>query len=58
LEEFRNVTEKVRVYPLVAAVPATIRFGNLATPSVVGEVDPEIIRFDVPVMVTVMVEFL
>jgi hypothetical protein len=57
-EEFRNDTEKVRVYPLVAAVPATTRFGNLATPSVVGAVEPEMIRLVSPVIVIVTVAFL
>ena len=57
-EESRKDTEKVKVYPLVAAVPATTRFGNLATPSVVGAVAPEMILLVSPVKVIVTVAFL
>ena len=42
----------------MAAVPATTRFGNLATPSVVGEVSPEMIRPVVPVILNEIVAFL
>ena len=40
------------------AVPATTRFGNLATPSVVVDVPPETMRPVVPVRVTEMLALL
>jgi hypothetical protein len=57
-DESLNVTEKVSVYAFSPVVPATTRFGNLATPSVVDEVSPEMIRPVVPVIVTEMLAFL